>query len=107
MNQYTPNRWEIIEVVNNLSGEVIHKILGSWYGGFAGSDSWRLSSGIEKVIDKGDHWEIPQSSGSVYTCYKTSQGMSAYTSGVYDNYKSELEKSDLGTMKIIQITNLL
>jgi len=101
MSDYTPDRWVIVEIVSSEHGKV-RKVLGSWYGGFAGSDSWRMNSGIEEVIDQGDYYDIVGSSGSIYKCYKSSVGMSAYTRSIFENFKKEAE--DIGaTMEIVEL----
>lgn len=100
MNDYTPDRWVIIEI-NSEHGK-IRKILSSWYGGFAGSDEWRMSSGVTEVVDKDDHYEIHNHSGSIYTCYKNSIGMSSYTSRVYNNYLEEMKKVG-ATMEVVEL----
>jgi hypothetical protein len=101
MSAYTPDRWVIVEM-NSVHGN-IRKILGSWYGGFAGSDEWRFSSGITEVVEHDNHYEIHNHSGSIYTCYKNSVGMSAYTTTVFNDYKKKLEESNTGTMEIVTI----
>ncbi len=68
----TPDNWVIVD----LNG--VRKILCSWAGGYLGSDEWRLSSGIVRVVDFSDRYEITNTSGSVYTCYKDRQGCSRY-----------------------------
>ena len=50
MSTYTPDLWVILEFKEKDSEEVNRKVLASWYGGYAGSDSWKLSSGITKQI---------------------------------------------------------
>jgi hypothetical protein len=75
--------------MNSEQGGKIRKVIASWYGGFAGSDEWRFSSGITEVIEHEKHYEIHNESGSVYTCYKGSEGMSAYTSGEFENYRKK------------------
>lgn len=97
---YTPDAWVIVEV-NSKYGKH-RKVLGSWYGGYLGPDSYRFSSGITKIIDRGGHYEIKNESGSVYKCYKNAEGMSAFTSDVYTNYKKNLKNQKLGTIKIIK-----
>ena len=101
MSAYTPDRWVVVEM-NSVHGN-IRKILGSWYGGFAGSDEWRFSSGITEVIEHDNHYEIHNHSGSIYTCYKNSIGMSSYTNMVFNDYKKKLEESNTGTMEIVTI----
>jgi hypothetical protein len=102
MSEYTPDRWVIVEI-NSPEHGTIRKGLGSWYGGFAGSDEWRMNSGIEKVIDQGTYYDVYGYSGSIYKCVKGAEGMSAYTSSVYENYKNKLEESNMGTMEIVEI----
>lgn len=104
MSYYTPNLWVIVEV-NSEHGK-IRKVLGSWYGGYGGSDEWRMSSGITRVEEMLDaeypHYLIHNESGSVYTCYQGKIGMSSYTTGVYENLKEKLEKIG-GTIEIVDI----
>jgi len=102
MSDYTPDRWVIVEI-NSAEHGKIRKVLGSWYGGFAGSDSWRMNSGIEQVIDQGDYYDVVGYSGSVYRCIKGAEGMSAYTRNVFENYKKGLEESGMGTMEIVEL----
>jgi hypothetical protein len=102
MSDYTPNRWVIVEINSPEHGK-IRKVLGSWYGGYLGSDSWRMNSGITQVIDQGEYYDVVGYSGSVYKCYKGAEGMSAYTAGVFEVYKKELEERNMGTMEIVAI----
>ena len=102
MSAYTPDLWVIVEINSPKHGK-IRKVLGSWYSGFGGSDEWRMNSGIEKVIDQGDYYDIVGYSGSIYKCYKNRVGWSAYTNRVYNNLKKELEDINMGTMEIVTI----
>ena len=98
---YAPDKWVIIEITNK-SGESHRRVLGSWYGGFAGSDSWRASSGIENVKDMNDYWEVLNTSGSTYNCFKGCEGMSAYTMGVLDRMMRDA-KQDGGNIEVVQL----
>ena len=97
---YIPDAWVIVEV-NSKQGRH-RKVLGSWYGGYLGSDSYRFSSGITKITDRGEYYEIKNASGSLYKCYKNAEGMSAFTSGIYEKYKKDLKEQGLGTIKLIK-----
>lgn len=77
---YTPDRWVIVEIEHK--GEKLHKVLGSWYGGFAGSDSWRLNSGITKATYQYGAWAVEGNSGSIYICPDNCYGMSVYIASV-------------------------
>ena len=87
MSEYTPDRWVVIEIV--MEGVKTQKILSSWYGGWVGSDSWRLSSGITEVEELEDSYIIKNESGSVYTCYKVRYGMSSYAMGILEDFKKQ------------------
>ena len=102
MSDYTPDLWVIVEINSPEHGK-IRKVLGSWYGGFAGSDEWRMNSGIEEVVDQGEYYDVIGYSGSIYKCYKNRVGWSSYANRVYNNMKTELEKNNMGTMEIVSI----
>ena len=87
MSKYIPDKWVVIEL--DYDGIKTQKILSSWYGGWAGSDSWRLSSGITEVEELEDSFIIKNHSGSVYTCFKGSYGMSFYTSNILEGFKKQ------------------
>ena len=87
MSEYTPDKWVVIEIA--MEGTTVQRILSSWYGGFAGSNSWRLSSGITEVEELEDSYIIKNESGSVYTCYKRRYGMSSYTAGILEDFKKQ------------------
>jgi hypothetical protein len=86
-NTYTPDRWVIVTV--KTPTEEYHKVLASWYGGYTGSNVWKLSSGNKRAIERSDHWEFPQSSGSTYICYKNRYGMSIYTASIYEGWENQ------------------
>lgn len=101
MSTYTPDLWVVLEFKEKDSEEVNRKVLASWYGGYAGSDSWKLSSGITEIVDTETHHEIHNHSGSVYRCRKDAMGMSGYTTGVYENFVKQLK--DKATVELIKL----
>jgi hypothetical protein len=100
---YAPDKWVIIEITNN-KGESHRRVLGSWYGGFAGSNSWRASSGITEVIDEGDHYRVLNESGSTYNCFKGCEGMSSYTMGILSRMQEDA-KEDGAKVEQVEIVN--
>jgi len=71
MKEYTPDRWVVLEFDSVEYGKY-RKVLASWYGGFAGSDNWKLSSSIDNiVIAEDEFYSFYNSSGSVYYCHKS------------------------------------
>ena len=87
MSEYTPDKWVVIEL--DYEGVKTQKILSSWYGGWVGSDSWRLSSVITEVEELEDSYIIRNESGSVYTCFKKRYGMSFYAMTVLEDIKKQ------------------
>jgi hypothetical protein len=91
MNDYIPDRWVVVKITGYKdASKPVHKVFASWYGGWAGSDSWKLNSGITKVTLEGFVYSFEGSSGSVYECHKDIYGTNMYGHGVLSNM---IEKS--------------
>jgi hypothetical protein len=106
MSEYTPDLWTIVRITSSDNPK-IDKVVGSWYGGYGGSNEWRMNSGIEKIVEHEKHYDIHGYSGSVYKCYKGKKGMSAYTNMVMNNMATQLEEGGLGMMRVISIEEIL
>jgi hypothetical protein len=65
---YKPDVWLIVDTTECL------KVFAGFYGGFTAGSSWKFSSGTEGMQDKGNYWELPQTSGSVYHLQKNLKG---------------------------------
>lgn len=87
MNEYSPDRWTMVELKSPKL--TVYKIMASWYGGYCGSDSWKLSSGVESVTIKDDVYHYLNASGSIYKCHKSNYGMSGYTAGVFTSFEQQ------------------
>jgi hypothetical protein len=91
MSTYTPDRWVLVKI-QAAGKEAYYRVLAGWYGGYTQGDSWKLSSGLEKALEHDKHYEMPQSSGSTYLCYKAAYGMSSYMHSVFEGFKKDAEK---------------
>jgi len=81
MNEYTPDCWIIIKITSEKGSH--YRLFASWYGGFAGSDSWKMNSGITSVtLDDAGYFHFNGTSGSVYYCRKNSYNISSYGASV-------------------------
>lgn len=89
MSKYTTDKWVVI-AITNPHGDIIHKVLASWYGGYTGSDSYQLSSGITDVKESDDEYEFTNQSGSVYICHKKCYGMSNYTASIHSGFTERI-----------------
>lgn len=78
----TPDYWVIVD----LNG--VKKILCSWAGGYLGSDQWRLSSGIVHAMEFPDRYDIVNTSGSLYVCFKDRQKCSSYMLQKINNWRN-------------------
>lgn len=101
---YQPNNWQVIKVVPKSTPEITHyRILAGWTGSYSYGSSWKLSSGIEQIIDLTFNWKVPQTSGSVYVLNKHQEHMSVATMGVLESVQSSnpdvvLEVVDFGSI---------
>lgn len=83
MAEYRPDVWEVVKVT--FSGESHYRVLAGWYGGFAGSDSWKFSSAINKIVRHGDVYHFHNESGSTYICHIGYKRFSGLTYSIYKN----------------------
>jgi hypothetical protein len=93
MSEYTPDRWVIVKIITPK--EHLYKVFASWYGGYGGSDSWKMNSGIVRATLVDNCWEFSGSSGSVYSCHKDSYGTNGYGSSVLSNMIGQAEAQDI------------
>jgi hypothetical protein len=84
MSEYIPDKWVIVKIDGN-NYPTIYKVFACWYGGYAGSDSWKLNSGITRVSREGYVYSFEGSSGSVYECHEDCYGTNFYGLGVLQN----------------------
>lgn len=87
MSDYTPDRWMVLGI--HTSEEIIYKVFATWSGGYTGSDSWKLNSGITRATFRDPYWEFDGSSGSVYRCHKGGYGTNGYGQVVLSNLLSQ------------------
>ena len=83
----TPDRWVVLKILS-VSDGTFYKVLGSWYGGYLHGNSWRLNSGIERVVKASeDTFFFYGFSGSCYECRINNYGMHLESSGVVEELK--------------------
>lgn len=91
MSDYIPDRWVVVKITGKDS-QPIHKVFACWYGGYLGSDSWKLNSGITRAYEEGLCFMFDGSSGSTYACHKSSYGTNGYGGVVLQNMITNSEK---------------
>jgi hypothetical protein len=81
MSEYIPDKWVVVKI----EGEefpLTYKVFGCWFGGYLGSNSWKMNSGI-KYVSEGDKCYLFEGySGSIYKCYQSNYGTHMYGHGV-------------------------
>jgi len=96
---YTPDRWVVIKIT--APNVLLYKVFACWYGGYGGSDSWKINSGITKVTEKDNQYLFEGYSGSVYGCYKDSYGANFYGSSVLNGFIEEASKVEGQSIEIM------
>lgn len=99
MSNYNPDKWVMLKFIHN--GEVIYKILATFYGGYLSGDSWKLNSGVTKIEEEDQCYLFYGSSGSVYRCHKNSYGMGGYTSGIYASFRKQVDEAEGVEMELM------
>ncbi len=106
MSNYTPDKWVVVKITGGEHAP-IHKVFACWYGGWAGSDSWKLNSGITKATLEGFVYSFEGSSGSVYDCHKDSYGTNFYGMGVLQTMIDKASKNGITIEILPEKTNWL
>lgn len=105
MSTYNPDKWVVVKITYNEKSH--YRVFACWYGGWAGSDSWKLNSGITKATFEENCFHFEGSSGSVYVCHKNTYGTNMYGHGVLQNMIDNASK-DGGLIEILpEETNFL
>lgn len=91
--EYNPDRWVIVRI-EHPDGDIVYKVLGGWSGGYLDGDSWRLSSGLESIEEKGDYYLMHNYSGSTYVCHKEANGFNMISGGTYSSIEEQAKKAN-------------
>lgn len=97
-SDYCPDAWVLFKVVTPK--ETIYKVLAGWYGGYTGSDSWKINSGIESYEVEGEGITFVGYSGSKYLCHKQAERMTSLMASTFSYIKAEV----LPECKIIEMS---
>ena len=95
-----PDKWVIVCATSNEFGQV-YKVLGGWFGGYVDSEEWKLNSGIASFTETEDSYLFYGESGSVYKCYKQSEGFTSLTQSVFNRMQNICKKHPGASMEII------
>jgi hypothetical protein len=106
MSDYTPDRWVVVKITD-ADSPPIYKVFACWFGGYAGSDSWKLNSGITKATLDGNVYSFEGSSGSVYDCHKDTYGYNMYGGSVLHKIIDKAEKNNIKMEILPEKTNWL
>ena len=105
-SEYVPDKWVVVKI-EGKNVPLTYKVFGCWYGGYTGSNSWKLNSGIKAVTEDEDSWLFEGYSGSVYKCYKGIYGMHLYGYGVLHNIIEKSKEAGVNVEKMPDDTNWL
>jgi len=98
---YTPDNWVVLKLQEDNS-EIIYKILCGWSGGYTTGDSWKINSGIVRIVETKDYYLVHGYSGSVYECNKNSEVLRMNCAFIYNSIKQSYPETE-----IVDITDIL
>ena len=107
MSDYTPDVWVVLEFNAPQLEKPLRKVFAGWYGGFAGSNSWKLNSGITEVRKTEDWYEFDGYSGSTYRCHANNYHMSSLMQGVLANWLKQADERGDTTIRILSIDEIV
>jgi hypothetical protein len=103
-NEYIPDKWLVVKI----EGEkfpLTYKVFACWYGGYSNGDSWKLNSGITKVIKEDDCYLFEGYSGSVYSCGEKRYGATIYGHGVLQDIINKSKEAGVNVEIMPEDTN--
>lgn len=103
MSEYSPDCWVVVEIAHKETK--VFRILASWFGGFAGANSWKLGSTIEHVIKHKEFFEFKNSSGSTYYCQPSVYKMSMLSASIYNGFCADVAAAG-GTIRILDLKEI-
>ena len=103
MSTYTPDVWVVLEFDAPSLDVPLRKVFAGWYGGFAGSNSWKLNSGITNVRRDGEYLEFDGYSGSTYRCHPHNYHMSSLMQGVLSHWLKDADERGDVTIRILSL----
>ena len=98
MSDHRPDRWLVVKIVT--AKQQLYKVFATWSGGYTGSDSWQMNSGITRATLVGDSWEFEGYSGSVYSCHKNAYGTNGYGGNVLQGFIDKMHTQG-ATMEVM------
>jgi len=104
---YSPTGYHFLKIPSTKEPSgFIYKIMGSWDGSYLSGESWRVSSGISKIEDKGSHLYVQGFSGSIYVVRKQGRGLNVYAMGVLQEVLSKAKGIiSISTEEIMEVFN--
>jgi hypothetical protein len=96
---YNPDVWHLVKM--KTPKETIYKVLGGWYGGYTGADSWRMNSGITSYNESGKSISFIGYSGSAYNCHVDSEKLSALTLSIFEGFEKTVSMAENYSIELI------
>lgn len=103
MSTYTPDVWVVLEFNAPELTTPTRKVFAGWYGGFAGSNSWKLNSGITVVRKVEDWFEFDGYSGSTYRCHNNNYHMSGLMHDVLNSWVARANERGDVQIKVLTL----
>jgi hypothetical protein len=94
-----PDKWVVLEF--NSNGKKLYKVFAGWYGGYLGSDSWKLNSGIVSTSKPDEMYIFAGYSGSEYHCHEHCYGMSMYMLSILSSFQEQVNSAEGVTLKVL------
>lgn len=101
---YQPDVWQLVKIQLNDGSPVMYKVLAGWYGGYGGSDAWKLSSACLRADLEMETGCIVfhNESGSQYRGTPHGRRFSGLTGNIYQHLVKDIRDAELGTVTLVE-----
>jgi len=100
MSEYLPDKFVVVKIGDD--DKAFFKVLGSWYGGYASGNSWRMNSGITTIELDHEVAIFHGNSGSTYACHVDNYGTHMVANGILQDMQNH---ADLNAVEFIIYAN--
>ena len=103
MSTYTPDVWVVLEFDAPQLEQPLRKVFAGWYGGYTGSNSWKLNSGITETRIADGWYEFDGYSGSTYRCHAHNYHLSSLMQDVLSKWMKQAEQRGDTNIRVLTL----
>lgn len=95
MSDYWPDTYQFIRISSDQDKEIVTKLFAVWTGGYLDGASWKINSGITKIVKEDGMYYVHGCSGSVYAIPIEQPPMTSYGASVLNDIDKQAKGANI------------